>query len=109
MQEKFTFVYDKVRFPDDIQSISHGIDKEAGDIYRDWKSRLSKSYKQSVRLGGLQMVRQKKPKTVKSQDDWERTCDLFESDSFKVSEISSNKVLLLFVLILYFLSLCICH
>ena len=93
MQNKWTFVYDQVRCPNDLQSIIAGVDKEAGDTYRDWKSRLSKSYKASIKQGGPQLARQKRPRVVRTQDDWERTCDLFESDAFRVSKMSFKEVL----------------
>ena len=88
MEEKFNFIYDSQQHPGDLDSIIRGIDKEAADIYCDWKYNLHRAYRTNVRLHDIERARQQKPKSVCTMEQWERTCDLFEYEAYKVSEIS---------------------
>ena len=58
MQDKFKFVYDADHHPGDLDMILCGIDREAVDIYSDWKYKLHRTYKNNVRIGGIVRARQ---------------------------------------------------
>ena len=88
MQEKFNFIYDAEHHPSDLDLIIHGIDREAVDIYCHWKYNLHRAYKNNVRASDIPMARQQKPRAVHTIDQRLRTCDLFKSEAYKVSEIS---------------------
>ena len=87
MQDKFKFVYDVDNHPCDLDMVLHGIDREAVDIYNDQKYKLHRTYKNNVPIGGIVRARQQKPRSVHTIDQWPKTCDLFESETYKVSEI----------------------
>ena len=57
MQEKFNFIYDVEHHFGDLDLIIRGIDREAADIYRDWKYNLHRAYKNNVLIGGIARVR----------------------------------------------------
>ena len=63
MQDKFKFVYDEDNHPGDLDIILCGLDKEAADIYRDWKYKLHKNYLKNVEKGGIGRARQQKPRS----------------------------------------------
>ena len=87
MQDKFKFVYDENNHPGDLDMILRGLDREATDIYRDWKYKLHKTYLKNVENGGIARARQQKPRSVHTIDQWQKTYDLFETETYKVSEI----------------------
>ena len=88
MQEKFNFVNDEENHLGDLNLILQGIDREAADIYRDWKYNLHRAYKNNMWIDGIARARQQKPKAFHTLDQWQLACDLFESDEYKVSKIS---------------------
>ena len=88
MQEKFNFIYDVEHHLGDLDPIIRGIDREAVDIYHDWKYNLHKTYKNNVRINSIARERQQKPRVVHTMDQWQLTCDMFKSEAYKVSEIS---------------------
>ena len=61
---------------------------KAIDIYCDLKNNLHIAYLNNVRIDGITRARQENPKAVHTMDHWQFTCDLFESEAHKVSEIS---------------------
>ena len=67
--------------------ILRGIDREVTDIYRDWKYKLHRTYKNNMQIGGIAKARQQKPRFVHTIDQWQKICNLFESEAYKVSEI----------------------
>ena len=87
MQKKFSFIYD-AQHPSDLDLIVREIDREAANIYYDWKYNLRRTYRNNVRHSGITRVRQQKPRAVHMIDQWPLTCDLFESVVYKVSQIS---------------------
>ena len=48
MQEKFNFIYDADHHLSDLDLIICGIDREAVDLYYDWKYSLHKAYRNNV-------------------------------------------------------------
>ena len=110
MQEKFNFIYD-AQHSGDLDLIVRGIGREAVDIYRDWKYNLHRAYRNNVWLDGIARVRQQKPKVVHTIDQWLLTCDLFESEAYKVSEISIQNLFfhfIFFILKSFFMTFCLC-
>ena len=105
MQKMFNFIYDAEHRLNDLNLIIRGIDREAADIYRDWKYNLHRAYKNNVQIGGIVRVRQQKPRAVYTMDQWQLTCDLFESVAYKVSEISIH--IIFFILKLFLLIFCL--
>ena len=87
MQDKFKFAYDENNHLDNLNMILRGLDKEAADIYRDWKYKLHKTYQKNVKNGGIAKARQQKPRSIHTIEQWQKVCDLFESEAYKVSEI----------------------
>ena len=87
MQEKFNFIYDAEHHPSDLDLIIRGIDREATDIYRNWKYNLHRAYRNNVQIDSITRARQQKPRAVRTMDQWQLTCDLFKSEAYKVSEI----------------------
>ena len=57
MQDKFKFVYDVDNNPGDLDMILRGVDREAANIYCDWKYKLYITYKNNVQNGGLVRAR----------------------------------------------------
>ena len=57
MQDKFKFVYDEDNYPNDLDMILCGLDREAADIYHDWKHRLHKNYLKNVEKVGIARAR----------------------------------------------------
>ena len=64
-----------------------GIDREAANIYCDWKYKLHRTYKNNGRISGIARARQQKPRSMYTIDQWQKTYDIFESKAYKVSEI----------------------
>ena len=98
-------------FNDDLNLIIQGIDREAVDIYRDWKYNLHKTYRNNVRISGVARARQQRSKAVQTMDQWLLTYDLFESEAYRVSEISNHNVffhVIFFILKLSSLTFCLC-
>ena len=88
MQERFNFIYDAEHYPGDLNLIIRGIEREAAVLYCDWKYNLQSAYKNNVWAGNIARAKQQKPGVVYTLDQWQLTCDLFESASYKVSENS---------------------
>ena len=97
MQEKFNFIYDAQNHPSDLGLIIQGNDREAAYLYHDLKYNLHRAYKNNVRIGGVARARQQKPKAVQTMDQWQLTCDLFESEVYRVSEISNYNLFFHFI------------
>ena len=57
MQDKFKFVYDIDNYPGDLDMILRRIDREAADIYYDWKYKRHKTYTNNVQNGGIVRAR----------------------------------------------------
>ena len=111
MQEKFNFTYNVKNHPGDLDLIIQEIGKEATDLYRNWKYNLHRAYRNNVHIGGVAKARQQKPRVVQTMDQWQLTYDLFESEAYRVSEISNHNLFLhfiFFILKLSFLTFCLC-
>ena len=76
MQEKFNFIYDAEHHPGDLDLIIHGIDREAVELYYNWKYSLHRAYRNNVQRGGIARARQQKPRAVHTMEQWQQTCDL---------------------------------
>ena len=92
MQEKFNFIYDAQNHPGNVDLILQGIDKEAADLYRDWRYTLYRDYRSNVCIDGVVRATQQKPRSLQTMDQWQLTCDLFESESYRVSEILIHNI-----------------
>ena len=57
MQEKFNFIYDAEHHLSDLNLIIRGIDREAANIYHDWKYNLHRAYKNNVLTSSIQRER----------------------------------------------------
>ena len=68
IQEKFNFVYDAESHLGAFNLILREIDREAVDIYHDWKYDMHKAYRNSMAIGGYARARQQKPRAVHIMD-----------------------------------------
>ena len=91
MQEKFNFIYDARNHPVTLTWYYKGL-KEKLQIYTAIGSTLHIAYRNNVRIGSVARVGQQKPRLVQTMNQWKLTYNLFESEAYRVSEISIHNI-----------------
>lgn len=63
------------------------VDKDANICYNNWKNKLNKHFKKSKTV---EAAKANRPDSVRDDAQWDRCCERFASEDFKVFYLKSN-------------------